>query len=119
MVLAPATLDAQKYVASNGRLRMALAKQPFSPTGLSNGPKTMAEGGIQKVLVDLGVDLRARLGDRLRDDPAHRRRRPVSGGGQPDDRRRCARRARAGERESVKQGWARPIVSGVDQRAHL
>jgi arginase len=58
MVLALATLDAQKYVAPNGRLRVALAKQPFSPTGLSNGPKTMAEGGIQKVLADLGVDVR-------------------------------------------------------------
>jgi arginase len=58
MVLALVTLDAQKYVAPNGRLRVALAKQPFSPTGLSSGPKTMAEGGIQKVLADLGVDVR-------------------------------------------------------------
>ena len=37
---------------------VALAKQPFSPNGLSKGPSTMADGGIQKVLQDLGVQVR-------------------------------------------------------------
>ena len=49
---------AQKYVAPEGRLRVALAKQPFSPNGLSKGPSTMAEGGIQKILADMGAEVR-------------------------------------------------------------
>lgn len=49
---------AQKYAAADGRVRVALAKQPFSPTGTSKGPATMAEGGIQKVLADLGATVR-------------------------------------------------------------
>ena len=39
-------------------LRVALAQQPFSPTGLSKGPATMADGGIRKVLADMGVEVR-------------------------------------------------------------
>jgi arginase family enzyme len=39
-------------------VRVALAKQPFSPTGLSKGPATMAEGGIQKMLAAMGVEVR-------------------------------------------------------------
>jgi arginase len=51
-------LDAQKYTAPSGRLRVALARQPFSPTGQSKGPATMAEGGIQKILADMGAEVR-------------------------------------------------------------
>jgi arginase len=49
---------AQKYSTSSGRVRVALARQPFSPNGLSQGPATMAGGGIQKILADLGADVR-------------------------------------------------------------
>ena len=51
-----------KYFAADGRLRVALAQQPFSPTGLSKGPRTMADGGIQKILADLGADVRIQEG---------------------------------------------------------
>ena len=51
-------LSGQKYSAPDGRLRVALAKQPFSPTGLSKGPATMAEGGVQKILSALGAEIR-------------------------------------------------------------
>ena len=43
-----------RYAADDGRIRVALARQPFSPTGLSKGPATMAEGGIE-ILADLGA----------------------------------------------------------------
>jgi arginase len=46
---------AQKYTTQDGKVRVALIKQPFSPTGTSAGPSTMANGGIQKILGDLGV----------------------------------------------------------------
>ena len=36
---------AQRYTDSEGRLRVALLKQPYSPTGTSAGPTTMANGG--------------------------------------------------------------------------
>ena len=49
---------AQRYSTSDGRLRVALAKQPFSPTGISVGPNTMANGGIQQILEDMGATLR-------------------------------------------------------------
>jgi arginase len=41
---------AQRYTAPDGRLRVALAQQPFLPNGVSQGPRTMATGGIQQVL---------------------------------------------------------------------
>jgi arginase len=44
-----------RYAAADGRIRVALARQPFSPNGLSRGPATMAEGGVQKILADLGA----------------------------------------------------------------
>jgi len=44
-----------RYAAADGRIRVALAKQPFSPTGQSRGPTTMADGGIQTILTDLGA----------------------------------------------------------------
>ena len=59
IALAVVPLAAQKkYQAADGKLRVALSKQPFSPNGLSKGPTTMAEGGIQKILADLGATVR-------------------------------------------------------------
>jgi arginase len=49
---------AQRYAGSDGRLRVALVKQPFSPTGTSSGPNTMAQGGIQQVLAGMGAVVR-------------------------------------------------------------
>lgn len=40
------------------QLRVSLAKQPFSPNGVSAGPTTMATGGIQDTLARLGVTVR-------------------------------------------------------------
>ncbi len=57
-LIAPGVTHAQRYTTSDGRLRVALAKQPFSPTGFSSGPDTMANGGIQKILEEMGVTLR-------------------------------------------------------------
>jgi arginase len=58
LFLVAAHLAAQKYVTGDGRVRVALAKQPFSPNGLSTGPSTMADGGIQKMLAELGAEVR-------------------------------------------------------------
>src|SRR5688572_5786029 len=57
-LLCPHPASAQRYTAPDGRLRIALVKQPFSPTGLSTGPTTMAEGGIQEILAGLGATTR-------------------------------------------------------------
>lgn len=57
-VLAPSLIRAQRYAGSDGRLRIALAKQPFSPTGTSSGPNTMANGGIQRTLDGMGAVVR-------------------------------------------------------------
>ena len=54
-LLSARSAPAQRYTAPDGRLRIALVKQPFSPTGLSAGPTTMAEGGIQQILAELGA----------------------------------------------------------------
>ncbi len=51
-------LPTQKYVAPDGHVRVALVKQPFLPNGVSPGPATMANGGIQKILGDLGAEVR-------------------------------------------------------------
>ncbi len=57
--LSIAPLEAQKkYVGADGTLRVALAKQPLSPNGPSKGPTTMADGGIQRILADLGASVR-------------------------------------------------------------
>ena len=48
----------QKYLDPARNLRVALTKQPLSPNGPSKGPSTMAEGGIQKILQDLGATVR-------------------------------------------------------------
>lgn len=53
-----AALPAQRYTAPDGKIRVALAKQPFSPTGISVGPTTMANGGIQQQLAALGATVR-------------------------------------------------------------
>jgi len=47
-----------RYRAADGTLRVALAQQPFSPNGTVPGPRTMAQGGIQKILADLGATIR-------------------------------------------------------------
>ena len=58
LLLLPSVSAAQKYTDGNGRLRVALAKQPFSPNGTSQGPTTMASGGIQDTLARLGAVVR-------------------------------------------------------------
>ncbi len=59
MVASPSiAASQQKYTGSDGRLRVALARQPFSPTGISQGPNTMTNGGIQKILTDMGATIR-------------------------------------------------------------
>jgi arginase len=55
---AAAAIPAQRYTTPEGRVRVALARQPFSPTGLSRGPATMAEGGIQQILSEMGAVVR-------------------------------------------------------------
>ena len=57
-VSAPVRAQAPKYVGSDGAVRVALAKQPLSPNGPSKGPTTMADGGIQRILADLGATVR-------------------------------------------------------------
>src|ERR1700736_846999 len=49
---------AQRYSSPDGKIRVALAQQPFSPTGTSAGPHTMAQGGIQQLLGGLGATVR-------------------------------------------------------------
>ena len=51
-------IHGQKYTTSEGKVRVALVKQPFSPTGTSVGPNTMATGGIQQILDRLGAVVR-------------------------------------------------------------
>src|ERR1700752_3994550 len=58
ILFASAVTHAQRYTTSDGRLRVALAKQPFSPTGVSSGPNTMANGGIQQILEGMDAKLR-------------------------------------------------------------
>ena len=49
---------AQRYTTADGKLRVTLARQPYSPTGTSRGPETMATGGIQDSLAVLGAIVR-------------------------------------------------------------
>jgi arginase len=52
--------DAQtRYVGADGRLRISLAQQPFSPNGTSRGPNTMASGGIRDTLARLNAVVRS------------------------------------------------------------
>jgi len=55
LVCAAPIVQAQKYRGPEGKIRVALIKQPFSPTGTSAGPNTMANGGIQRILGEIGV----------------------------------------------------------------
>ena len=48
----------RRYAGADGAIRVALSKQPLSPNGPSKGPATMADGGIQKILTDLGAAVR-------------------------------------------------------------
>ena len=57
-LLVPSVAHSQKYTAHDGKLRIALVKQPFSPTGISVGPNTMASGGIQKILAEMNTSVR-------------------------------------------------------------
>jgi arginase len=57
LLISPAAF-AQKYSSAEGRVRVALSKQIFSPTGISVGPQTMANGGIQKILSEMGALVR-------------------------------------------------------------
>jgi len=47
-----------QYVDGQGRLRVALVRQPFIPTGTSVGPSTMAGGGLLRALEELGAVVR-------------------------------------------------------------
>lgn len=58
LLCAAQILHAQKYTAPDGKLRVALVKQPFSPTGISVGPNTMANGGIQQMLSGMNTNVR-------------------------------------------------------------
>ena len=58
VLFAPSMTLAQKYVGADGRIRVALAKQPFSPNGTSTGPTTMADGGVQQILARMGAHVR-------------------------------------------------------------
>lgn len=58
LLIATGVTRAQRYTGSDGRLRVALVKQPFSPTGISSGPNTMANGGIQQILEGMGATVR-------------------------------------------------------------
>jgi arginase len=62
LVLAAAASAAgaqSRYTDADGRLRVALAQQPFSPNGTSRGPATMASGGIRDSLARLGAVVRS------------------------------------------------------------
>lgn len=51
--------DPGRYAAGDGRVRVALALQPFSPNGQSRGPATMADGGIREILQGMGATVRS------------------------------------------------------------
>jgi arginase family enzyme len=52
------TQSTRRYTGADGRVRVALAQQPFSPNATVPGPRTMAEGGIQQQLAALGATVR-------------------------------------------------------------
>ena len=49
---------AQRYMDANGQLRVSLSQQPLLPDGRSNGPRTMATGGIREQLTRMGASVR-------------------------------------------------------------
>jgi arginase family enzyme len=48
----------RRYTGGDGKVRVALAEQPFSPNATVPGPRTMAEGGIQQQLAANGAAVR-------------------------------------------------------------
>jgi arginase len=58
VAVAPLGAEQRRYADSTGKVRVALSKQPLSPNGPSKGPTTMAEGGIQKILAEIGATVR-------------------------------------------------------------
>ncbi len=48
----------RRYTGADGKVRVALSQQPFSPNATVPGPRTMAEGGIQQQLAALGATVR-------------------------------------------------------------
>src|SRR5215510_11265243 len=58
LILTGVATRAQKYRGPDGKLRIALVKQPYSPTGTSVGPNTMANGGIQQILAGMNTTVR-------------------------------------------------------------
>jgi hypothetical protein len=66
---------AQRYTAADGKLRVTLAQQPFSPNGTVPGPRTMAQGGIQRILADLGASVRVQEAALTADEETADRRR--------------------------------------------
>jgi arginase len=50
--------SARRYTGADGKVRVALAQQPFSPNAQVPGPRTMAEGGIQAQLASIGATVR-------------------------------------------------------------
>ena len=58
ILAAPVTAQSPRYIGSDGKLRVVLAQQPFSPNGRSAGPRRMATGGIQDYLARQGAQVR-------------------------------------------------------------
>ena len=59
LVAAASVAGAQpRYTGGDGKLRVSLAQQPFSPNGISRGPATMAGGGIRDTLARLNATVR-------------------------------------------------------------
>ena len=56
--LGSSVAGAQRYTGADGKLRVALAQQPFLPNGTSPGPRTMANGGIQQFLAAHGAHVK-------------------------------------------------------------
>lgn len=58
LLAAPMAGAQQRYTGPDGRVRVALSKQPLSPNNRSPGPDRMATGGIQPILERLGATVR-------------------------------------------------------------
>lgn len=58
VLFVPSLASAQRYVGPDGKLRIALAKQPFAPNRQSEGPDTMASGGLIEKLEAMGAVVR-------------------------------------------------------------